>query len=84
MTFEELLRTKHTTKNINDEEINVTPDYRIAVQEETEEGVRIIVHPMDYNGETLDLIVKGNEVKDAFSDISESNGSKGPEKQTDN
>ena len=56
MTLEELLNTKV----VDDNKIEFTPDFRVSVQNETEEGIHIIIHPYGYNGETLDFYVKGN------------------------
>jgi hypothetical protein len=63
MNLQELLNTTYTSKNIHNEPVEVSPDFRIAVQEKcNERGVRIIVHPIGMNGETLDLWVKDNNL----------------------
>lgn len=61
MTLEDLLKTK---VKIDDKEI--TPEFRVAVQSETDKGIHFIIHPIGHNGTTLDFIVKGNELKSPF------------------
>lgn len=41
----------------------MSPDFRVAVQEVTEEGVRIIVHAYGHDSETLDILVRGNTLQ---------------------
>lgn len=69
MNLEELLKKQVTLKSIaNGEPVQITPDFRVAVQPNTtesqaaKEGVRIIIHPHGYDGETLDFLVIGNEL----------------------
>ena len=57
-TIEELLQTKVTTKN----GIEFTPDFRVSVQSKKDNGIHIMVHPFGHDGDTLDFIVKGNEI----------------------
>ena len=59
-TLEQLLNMEVDAKDKDQNPIKITPEFRVAVQEKRDDGVRIIIHPMDHNGDTLDLIVKGN------------------------
>jgi len=60
-TLQELLEMKVTTKNNEgDTSPEFSPDFLVAVQAIHEDGVHIIIHPMDHNGDTLDFIVRGN------------------------
>ena len=56
--LETLLRTKVRMRN----GVKFSPDFRIAVQKESEEGVTILVHPLGHNGKAEDFLIKGNEV----------------------
>lgn len=40
----------------------MSPEFRVAVQQVMEDGVRIIVHASGYNSDTLDFIVRGNSL----------------------
>lgn len=67
MTLEDLLRTKvpmsKDTHNVHgNDSMKVTPDFRVAVQEQTKKGVRIIIHPNGHNGATLDYWVVGDQL----------------------
>jgi len=57
-TLENLLAMKVRTRN----DIEFTPDFRVAVQGPKEGGTHIIIHPSGHNGDILDFIVKGNEL----------------------
>lgn len=65
MTLEQLLRMTVPVGPgcVAPEGTPMSPDFRIAVQEITADGVRVIVHPMGHNGETLDLNVVGDTVQ---------------------
>ena len=65
-TLQQLLEMKVKSEDMNGEEIEITPDFRMAVQGIHEEGIHVIVHPMGHNGDTLDLLVKGNCLSPAF------------------
>lgn len=65
-TLQELLQIKVKSENFNGEEVEVSPDFRIAVQGIYEYGIHIIVHPMNHNGDTLDLLVKGNTLSPVY------------------
>ncbi len=60
-TLEDLLRLKVDHEMWDGVVVPVTPDFRVSVQDESSSGVRIIVHPIDHNGDTLDLLIKGNK-----------------------
>jgi hypothetical protein len=62
MTLEELLRTKVKSKNKDYQDVEISPDFRVAVQNMTDAGVHVIVHPDGYDSETLDFVVSGNEL----------------------
>lgn len=62
-TLSELLSMKVQSEDKDGNPVAVSPDFRIAVQEEVPgAGVRVIVHPQGHNGDTLDLWIKGNTV----------------------
>lgn len=62
-TLQELLEMKVTTKNSEGDTFpEFSPDFRVAVQAIHEDGVHVIIHPMSHNGETLDLMVRGNTI----------------------
>lgn len=65
MTLENLLRTQVESKDFEGTDIKVSPDFRVSVQQifPSSYGVYIIVHPLNHNGKTLDLVVDGNKVK---------------------
>lgn len=66
MTLEELLRSKvslNMPAPLSGAK-EVTPDFLVAVQDQTPEGVHIIIHPDGYNGDTLDFLVSGNTLKE--------------------
>lgn len=62
-TLEDLLRMKVDIGMV-DKTKNVTPPFRVAVQDvkAKPDGVHFMIHPNGYDGETLDFIVKGNEL----------------------
>lgn len=63
MTLEEQLKTKKTVKSpVTGEEVSVPLSFIVDVQQQREDGVHFIIHPLDQSGETLDFVVKGNEL----------------------
>jgi hypothetical protein len=58
MTLEDLLNTKVKTAFGED----IVPNFRVAVQNITPDEVHFIIHPMDYDGATLDFICSGNSL----------------------
>ncbi len=40
-----------------------TPDFRVAVQEVNDEGVRVIIHASGYDSDTFDLLIKSNSIE---------------------
>ena len=62
-TLQELLEMKVTTKNSEGyTSPEFSPDFRVAVQAIHGDGVHIIIHPMNHNGDTMDLMVRGNDI----------------------
>ena len=62
-TLENLLRMTVPAKDKDGNDINVTPEFRVAVQHIRDDGVHIIIHPNGHSGDTLDFVVSGNELK---------------------
>ena len=63
MTLENLLRMEVEGKNsVTGEEVKFTPEFRVAVQKKTNEGVHFIIHANGHNSETLDFLVKSDEL----------------------
>lgn len=66
-TLQELLEMKVQIEGTNGP-VEITPNFRVAVQGITESGgIHIIIHPSGYDGETLDFTVKGNTLIPAFA-----------------
>lgn len=61
-TLEQLLKTKMPVTDKDGHAIEVTPTFRVAVQGERNGGTHIIVHPAECSGDTLDFVVRGNEL----------------------
>ena len=59
-TLEQLLKMTVAAKDKDGNPIEITPEFRVAVQGHRCGGVHILVHPMDHNGATLDFIVVGD------------------------
>lgn len=57
VTLEELL--KHTDKNGK-----LVTEFRVAVQQTFDRGVKFIIHPQDVDGPTLDFMVSDNFLTD--------------------
>jgi hypothetical protein len=63
MTLEQLLRMEIKGKSpVSKEDISYPPEFRVAVQSKTDDGVHIIIHANGHNSETLDFIVRGNKL----------------------
>lgn len=62
-TLEELLRKRVIHKHKDGQESPIIPDFRIAVQELQKKFIRVLIHPLNYNGDTMDLIIRGNEIE---------------------
>lgn len=43
--------------------VMVSPEFRVAVQSKTDEGIHVIVHANGHNSDTVDLIVTGDEIR---------------------
>lgn len=63
MKLEQLLRTMVPAQNFDGDDIEISPEFRVAVQSITPDGVHIIIHANGHNSDTLDFIVSGNELK---------------------
>lgn len=61
-TLEELLRVTIPVGPgcVAPEGSPMPPDFRVAVQDKHEHGVRFIIHAQGHDSETLDFTVKGN------------------------
>jgi len=42
--------------------IAFTPEFRVAVQSITEDGVHVIIHANGHDSDTVDLLIKNNDV----------------------
>lgn len=63
MTLEDLLRTKKKgVSPVSKKEVEVPLTFVVDIGQEREDGVHFYIHPAHENGETLDFIVKGNEL----------------------
>jgi len=58
-TLEQLLKIKAKLRNGSE----FTPDFRISVQQETDDGVKVMIHPSGVRDNVLNFIIKDNEVK---------------------
>jgi hypothetical protein len=56
-TLESLLKTKVRTRN----NLEFIPDFRVNVQED-KGALRFSIHPFTHNGNTLNFVVRGNEL----------------------
>lgn len=63
MTLQQLLETTVTSENKDGQPVEISPDFRVAVQQVKSGGLHFIIHPQGHNGETLDFIVRGNELE---------------------
>lgn len=66
MSLEQLLRTKIPAKTKDGVDIEISPEFRVAVQslegKGDFKGVHIIIHANGHNSDTLDFLVNGNEL----------------------
>lgn len=63
MTLQKLLETLVEGADKDGNPVQYSPDFRVAVQQVKDGGLHFIIHPQDHNGETLDFIVRGNELE---------------------
>jgi len=69
-TLEDLLRMKvDGFRAVDNKKINVTPDFRVAVQRVTDQGVHFIIHAAGFDSETLDFVAVGNTLYELGEDI---------------
>lgn len=71
-TLEELLKMKVEVKMQNGEVVSASPEFMVAVQGIFEVGTHIIIHPMNHDGDTLDLLVKDNTISPWWPDMQKS------------
>jgi len=63
MSLEKLLRMEiKGTSTIHGGTISYSPEFRVTVQSKAEKGVHIIIHADGHNSDTLDFLVKDNEL----------------------
>lgn len=64
MNLEQLLRMKVSgISAVSGEDIEYSPEFRVSVQRESEDGVHVIIHADGYDSETLDLLVSENRIR---------------------
>jgi len=62
MTLEELLRMTIKVKTITKLELDMTPEFRVSVQNVNNLGVHFIIHADGYDSETLDFVCSGDKI----------------------
>lgn len=62
MTLQQLLETTVSSQDKNGNKVEVSPDFRVAVQQVKDSGLNFIIHPDGHSGETLGFVVIGNEL----------------------
>lgn len=62
MTLEDLLRMKVKIERADGASVEISPEFRVAVQEIDSGSVRIIIHASGYDSTTLDFRVRDNEL----------------------
>ena len=62
-TLESLLRMTVPAKDKDGNDINISPEFRVAVQHVRDDGVHVIIHPNGHAGDTLDFVVSGNNLQ---------------------
>lgn len=62
MNLEELLRTQVECEDGRGNTVQISPEFRVSVQGERDGGLHFIIHAHGYDSETLDFVVKGNEL----------------------
>ncbi len=60
VTLEKLLNMTIDGYDKDNNPNHITPDFRLIVQSGNHDGVKILIHPIGFNGETLDFVVKDN------------------------
>jgi len=63
MTLQQLLETTVASKDKDGNPVEISPDFRVAVQQVKNGGLHFIIHPDGHSGGTLDFVVRGNELK---------------------
>lgn len=62
MNLQQLLSMKVPAKDKDDNDIEISPEFRVAVQSIMPNGVHIIIHADGHNSDTLDFIVMENDL----------------------
>ena len=62
-TLEQLLRMKVAAKGFLGP-VDVSPEFRVAIQGERDGGVHFIIHANGHDSKTLDFVAVGNELKE--------------------
>ena len=64
-TLEQILRTTYPVGPgcVGQEGSPASPDFRVAIQAITDEGVHFIIHANGHDSETGDFIIKGNTLR---------------------
>jgi len=69
-TLEDLLRMKiESVSPVTHGKVSASPDFRIAVQRSTDQGVHFIVHAAGWDSTTLDFVAVGNTLYELGDDI---------------
>ena len=61
-SLEELLRMTFIAPGMGGEAVEISPEFRVAVQEVSARGVRIIIHANGHDSNTLDFWVAGDSL----------------------
>lgn len=60
--LEDLLNMKVESEDKDGKKVEVSPEFRVAVQNIGPNGTHIIIHPNGHNGDTLDFLVNANNL----------------------
>ncbi len=63
MSLENLLRMKVAAKDKDNNPVEVSPDFRVAVQGRRDGGIHFLIHADGHNSDTLDFVVTGNALE---------------------
>lgn len=68
-TLEDLLRMEVDVQSCNGEMLKMSPEFRVAVQRKKDDRIHFMIHPANYDGDTLDFVVQGNELKHLVEEV---------------
>ena len=69
-TLEDLLRMQvEGFSPVNECKVMHSPEFRVAIQRITPEGVHFIIHANGHNSNTLDLLAQGNQLLEIGKDV---------------